>query len=258
MSVLEVSREAARCCLAALDGAHSRVQVNIRSTEEPLMFGLGDRDFTPLCEVLNYLVHSFAGRNETIRLFFSSVPLAEHACDVMNLESDMGQIHVDVLSVGSLQREDDCAIVVTPANGGVAEGTHVITSIQHILLRANKRSVILVNPELEALVSWDPGHRAVAPMFLSDFEPAFHFECSRGSIDGEPHTLAVHRAYPGDWRILAKADGASHFHTVHSTSRMPRRSQVVDCVRSYAEAWKGPRPRSPRDGRRRLGYSGWQ
>ncbi|KAG8461591.1 hypothetical protein KFE25_001195 [Diacronema lutheri] len=227
-SVVEISQQAALAALAALDNGHSRLQINLRSSEEPLAFGLSERAFSPLCEVLNSLAHVLASRGERVRLFFTSVQLAEHACRVINLEPLAGSILIDVLGIGRLTRDDDVCMLVTPFNTGCAADSHVLGGIQELLLQANKRTVVLINPELEAVAaaSLSSRHR-VRPMFMADFVHAFHFECGRRrASDGQPGLLALYRRYPRDWQVHRKEALAPWFTHVLSTRQLPRAGQL--------------------------------
>lgn len=225
-SVAEISKQAAFSTLAALDAGHSRLQLTLRSAEEPLIFGSDVQTLSPLCEVLNSISHALAARGVTVRLFFASMELAEHALGVINLEppgpsspapspadrprgrpptgrraaSAPGALHVDVLGMGQLLRSDGCALIVTPASAGVAYDAHVLGAVQQLLLQANKRAVILVNPELQAVSAVRPRARGakVRPTFMRDFEHCYHLETSRPTTS---YALAVHRIYPDEWVV---------------------------------------------------------
>lgn len=227
-SVVEISQQAARAAVAALDHGHSRLQINLRSSEEPLAFGLGERAFSPLCEVLNSVAHVLASRDQRVRLFFTSMKLAEHACTIINLEPPAGSIQIDVLGIGRVARDDDACVLVTPYNTGLSSDAHVLSGIQELLLQANKRTVLLINPELEAVASMalSPTHR-VRPMFMSDFVHAFHFECARRRVaNGERPVVALYRKYPCDWQVHRKDLMSLWFTHVVSTNQLPREAQL--------------------------------
>ncbi|KAJ1623951.1 hypothetical protein T492DRAFT_1051431 [Pavlovales sp. CCMP2436] len=196
-SVMETSQKAALATMEALNRGYSRLQINLRSTEEPLAFGLGEAAFSPLCEVLNSVAHVLATRGDRVRLFFSSVALAEHALKVNNLQ-------------------------------------------------ANKRTVLLVNPELEAIVDIVPvaGQR-IRPMFMSDFVHAFHYEVARRRVPGgELPVIALYRTFPLDWRVYRKGSSSTWFEHVLTTSKLPRESQL-EAIVAPTMRHRAPPPRRP-------------
>mmetsp|Transcript_29699 Transcript_29699/g.79766 ORF Transcript_29699/g.79766 Transcript_29699/m.79766 type:complete len:357 (+) Transcript_29699:160-1230(+) len=243
-SVVDISRQAAVATLAALDRGHSRTQIHLRSSEEPLAFGLGESAFSPLCEVLNSVAHVLAQREGgPVRLFFGSVPLAAHARTLLNLEPLSGNVHIDVLTVGGLQKRDSACVIVTPENSGAARDSYVVTAVQQLLLQANKRVVVLVNPELGAVASvLRPAGRKVRPMFMADFETAFHFDCSRRNPvrGGRGQAVAVYRAFPHEWEVHCRVEQDTWFTHMLSVSKPPRESQLDSLVEALDESGELP------------------
>lgn len=209
------AERAAASTLCALKQGHLRVQVNLHQGSSPTATS---------CEACSALVDALgeAGFERSgLHLFFDSVRAATAWRGARQGTPDL---RTDVLGLGSVEEGDSALILVTPTNTARVRRRHrqpttpeanepdalKLEAVQELVVTARERPVILVNPDLEAMLvaprlSRPGGVSPVRPMFLGDFVHAYFLAEATGDLRLENGDVAaVRRAYPRDWEIFVR------------------------------------------------------
>ena len=203
VGVAETAAQATHAALAALESGRSRLQLTLPTP--------------PLLPTARELVSQLEANGTACRVFVPRAMLAAwRACmrDVPDAVGDPSSATIDVscsvFGFDTLDEEEDVLVLIAPCNRAELglrrpedePDAYVLESVQTLLLRANERPVIMLNADLEALVLSPRPMRPVRPMFMADFFEAFFYAVAEGPAAGD--TVAVRRAYPGDWEVYRR------------------------------------------------------
>lgn len=200
----EVSAQADTALADALRSGHSRVQVTV-----PAELAV------PALVSSQLAVLERAGLRT--RLFFPGVSSAGrwaawHAQQTRS-PAQPGP-RCEVLGMGTLDDKDTALLLVGPCNRA---GLHAepegetIAHVQALLSRSQHRTVVMLNPDLEALVVSARLVRPIRPMFMADFEHAFFLATVKSRLRGDfgdecdaeySDCVAVRRLFPHDWELF--------------------------------------------------------
>jgi len=158
-------------------------------------------------------------------------------------------VRCSVFGLDELRADDGALVLIAPANRADPRRDpedepdgHVLESVQVLLIRANERPVIMLNPDLEALVVSPRPLRPVRPMFMADFDEAFFLATTEGPEVGD--TVAVRRAYPGGWEVFRRSGPAlGNAVALHRSHEKPLIADILatENKRASRPSAKGPR-----------------
>jgi len=184
----ETARQATRATLLALRSGEERVQLNL--------------PVAPMLATARRLVAKLEADGTACHVFVPSAFLTVwNNCDTPG--------RCSVLGLGCVDQDDGALVIVTPTNRVHRAGApdeledepdgRVLESVQALLVRAWDRPIIMINPDLEALVLSKRPLRPVRPMFMADFFEAYFLATAEAPVTGD--TAVVRRAYPGLWEL---------------------------------------------------------
>jgi hypothetical protein len=189
VGVQETAQQATGAALTALSSGRSRLQLTIPAAA--------------MLATARHLVGALEEDGTVCRVF---MPRA-----LLSTWSRSGPaVRCSVFGLDQLRDDDGALVLVAPANRAAPRTVpedepdgHVLESVQLLLIRARGRPIIMLNPDLEALVLSPRPLRPVRPMFMADFDDAFFLATAEGPEVGD--TVAVRRAYPGGWEVFRRS-----------------------------------------------------
>jgi len=215
--------QAAQAAIVALSESTNpvRLQICVHGSE------VTEEGPLPAMSVCSRLVE-LLGRSEklnpsNIHFFFDGAKAAsaweQHAAD-----HDAGQARWGLLAdehEDEQLKKAELLVVVAPCNrarvrGRPAKQDGKLESVQRLVCGAKEVPIILVNPDLEAmLVTRRVGTDPVPPMFMSDFEHAFFLAEAQAKVG---HITAVRRVWGRAWEIYRVEQGIRRSDTDDSSS----------------------------------------
>jgi len=248
--------QAAQATMAALAGYSSRspvrLQICIRgeAVEED-----GELPVLSLCAQLVAVL----GRDDRyhpskMHFFFDGARAAQqwqaHSASALT-RSDVLPSEPGADSEQALRIDDDALLVlVAPCNrnrGRASDEAGKLQSVQRLVCGARHVPIILVNPDLEALLLTQRVGRAVPPMFLSDFEHSFFLATASAKIG---YVTAVRHVWGSAWEVYRvqqehDAVGSAALERTMLAERFENKPRSADALAAFARKRKGEKPRVP-------------
>ena len=277
--------QAAKAAKAALSSADAPVRLQIQIHGE----AVEEDGVLPVLSLCSQLVEVIGGDARwdpgKIHFFFDGMRAARAwqqqapeaaACtrwDVLSADGETGRTGGDAPEMEPRGRlaDDALLVLVAPCNrdraraGREAVEAGKLESVQRLVCGAQQVPIILVNPDLEALlVTQRLGRTARPPMFLSDFEHAFFLAEAQAKIG---YITAVRRVWGRAWEVYRveadEADGDAAGAAADSGGRRRRgvapaalerttlahccehKPRSADMLAAYARRRRGARPELP-------------
>ena len=204
---------------ALASGKHSRLQITI--VGDAIEDTNGPLSLSSLC---TRLAKTLGDSQKSIHFCFDRRPLAQAwqstktaaellasgACQLSSLDTDEDEFGVTTSTLAKKRGGASLLVVVGPCNRARTAKSSPdhpkLERLQRLILAANRHSrpVILINPELEAmLLTQRIGTPTPPPMFLSDFEHCYYMAEAEAKVG---YVQAVRRVFGGEWEVYRVTD----------------------------------------------------